>query len=162
MAVKPATPLRSVSGFPSTARPVRKAPSATLRALFGRASGRAVAGKPAFFFIGYARRSGRPVLHFGIRRTVLCSRWSRTDRRTPTFRTRRLSDRLLRDARSLDVRVSISHRSTSLHCTTALALPAACSLMCCSIDTHFTSNSRGSAERIPQENYTDGRERKKG
>ena len=36
------------------------------------------------------------MLHFGIRRTVLCSRWSRTDRRTPTFRTRRLSDRPLR------------------------------------------------------------------
>ena len=55
--------------------PGREAPSATLRALSVRASGRAVAGKPAFFFIGYARRSGRP---------VLC--------------TRHLSDRLLRDA----------------------------------------------------------------
>lgn len=30
----------------------------------GRASGRAVAGKPAFFFIGYARRAGRPMFHF--------------------------------------------------------------------------------------------------
>ena len=149
MAVKPATPLRSVSGFPSTARPVRKAPSATLRALFGRASGRAVAGKPAFFFIGYARRSGRPVLHFGIRRTVLCSRWSRTDRRTPTFRTRRLSDRLLR----------------------VLSDVGGCGLSDCDVvgavallwsnNLKLSANHRHLTQSIEIE-YTKGRERKKG
>ena len=76
--------------LPGSPAPYGRAPP------YGRASGRAVAGKPAFFFIGYARRSGRQVLHSGIRQTVLCSRWSRTDRRTPTLRTRRLSDRPLR------------------------------------------------------------------